>query len=66
MLTQVFAAAFEHVDAQAERLVILVGEAAAGGMAAGAVLLDHDLIALLRAVDSVVPGNINFLLRLPD
>ena len=34
-------------------------------MAAGAVLLDHDLIALLRAVDSVVPGNINLFLRLP-
>ena len=44
LLAQVFAAAFEHVDAQAERLVILVGEAATGGMAAGAVLLVHSLV----------------------
>ena len=55
VLTQVVAAAFEHVGAQGEGLVIFVGEAAMGGMAAGAVLLDDELVALLRAVDGVVP-----------
>lgn len=63
LFAQALTAALEHVDTHAKRLIILVREAAVGGTA-GAILLDHNLVAALRTMDSIVPGNINFLLRL--
>ena len=65
VVAEVGAAAFEGGGAGGQSLVVFFGEAAARLAVAGAVGFDHGLIALLRAVDGVVPGQVDLVLCLP-